>query len=337
MTSANGSGFALNPRSHLGRGRVSAGVRGELELMRKRLVAQFAGSPILYSQEYTNPAAADVDAHVLAVTPPESGDGELVYELGSATPLDGVVASATMPFGRNVTVTTVGADDQFAFPFDVVVEGLRDGVAQTETITVASGASPGTVVGAKIFDRVTKVTIPEASAAAGAGTVSVGFGSRLGLVKAPVTRAGLVNVTREVVAGAVVTNGVFSDTNRSYTPNTIPNGSNDYYIIYEIEAPTVVVDRLAVRPEPGEQLGQHLLALPSKRSRPALKLVDDLFLFRAEVVRVRQSSTQQACMVQSRQGLRLRGLRRERGLERQGRQLDGGQRQAGQGGRGQAC
>lgn len=249
-TPAQGSGFDINARSHLGRGRITAGVRGEIELMRKKLQAQFAGAPILFAQEYTNPAAADVDAHVLAVTPPESGDGELVYELGSVVPLDGVVASAEMPFGRNVTATMVGADNQFSFPFDVVVEGLRDGVAQTETLTVTSGTSPGTIVGAKIFDKVTKVTIPEASASGGAGTVSVGFGSRLGVAKAPLTRAGLVNVIREVVAGSVVTNGVFSSANRSYTPNTVPDASTDYYIVFEIDAPTVRVDRLAVRPEP---------------------------------------------------------------------------------------
>lgn len=236
---AQGSGFTqiLQPRApHLAEERYNNGVQGELNLLRATLRNAFKYASIFWSKEYTNPAVADVDAFVLAVTPEEAAGDPLVYEEGTDLPLDGVVASAAVPFGRNVTVTTVGADDQFSFPFDVVVEGLDlDGNDLTETITVASGASPGTIAGAKIFIKVTKATIPNCSAAAGAGTVSVGFGALLGMDRVPVTRAGLVNVIREVAAGSVVTNGTFVAANRSYAPSSAPDGSRDYYLVYEAD------------------------------------------------------------------------------------------------------
>lgn len=236
---AKGSGFLeiLRPRAiHLAEERYNNGVQGELNLLRATLRNALKYACIFWGAEYTNPAVADVDAFVLAVTPEEAAGDPLVYEEGTDLPLDGVLASGSITYGRNVTVTTVGADDQFVFPFSVVVEGLDlDGNDLTETIAVASGASPGTISGAKIFTKVTKVTIPNASAAAGAGTVSVGFGPLLGLDRAPVSRAGLVNVLREIAAGSVVTNGTFSAANRSYSPSSAPDNSRDYYVLYEVD------------------------------------------------------------------------------------------------------
>lgn len=306
---ANGSGINFKPRStHLGRKRPSAGVGGELSLLRTQLEAQLGNALLSWICEYTNPVVADVDAFVLAVAPPETGEGSLVYQKGSSTPLDGVVASSSVPYGRNVTVTTTGADTEFSFPFDVVVEGKRNGVRQTETITVAAASSPGTFAGVKIFDEVTKVTIPECGAGAGGGAISVGFGARLGVPGTMVTRAGLANVSREVVAGSVVTNGVFSVANSSYTPNSAPNGSTSYAITYEVAAPVVKVDRL---PSPGaalECLSQLLLLTSKRRPRAPLLLFQKRGLLLAELEVVVSSLPPDPVPVDGASGRGRRGL-----------------------------
>ena len=284
MPSENGSGISLRARSHLVNGkRYSAGVAGEVSLLREQIDATFENASLLWSREFTNPAVADVDAFVLAVTPPESGDGELVYEVGTNVPLNGVVASGAITYGRNATVTTVRADSEYSFPFDVVLEGLDiNGATQTETITVASGASPGTIAGVKIWSRINKVTIPECSASSGSGTVSVGFGALLGLKGTLVTRAGLVNVVREIAAGAVVTNGVFNATYGSYAPNSAPDGSRDYYVLYEVVPPTVRVDRLPLTYPALHRIEQRRLLPPKRAAGAALHSFEQLDAFWVE-------------------------------------------------------
>jgi len=221
------------------------GVKGELALLRRQVEKIFGYAPFLVVQEYTNAAAAVTNAILLAKTP--SDTTALVYTVsgsGVTGALDGSVAGAAMPFGRNATVTTTGADAQFSFPFDVTVVGVRNNSAVTEVITVTSGASPGIVVGAKIFDKITRVTIAAgAGAASSTGTVAVGFGSLLGLpAEAPLaTRAGLVAVHREVSGGSVVTTGTFNTTNNSYLPAAAPDGSTDYCVTYEADGSTLTV------------------------------------------------------------------------------------------------
>jgi hypothetical protein len=262
---AKGSGILeiLRPRApHLAEERFNNGVQGELNLLRATIRSAFKYAAVLWAAEYTNPAVADVDAFVLAVTPEEAAGDPLVYEEGTALPLDGVLASGAIPYGRNVTATTVGADTEFVFPFSVVFEGEdMDGKDQSETLTFTSGTSPGTIAGAKIFTKITKVTIPNASAPSGVGTVSVGFGALLGMDRAPVSRAGLVNVVREVAAGSVVTNGTFSAANRSYSPNSAPDGSRDYYLLYEIDVTAERVKITALpQPRPAAPSGAPSLA-----------------------------------------------------------------------------
>jgi len=255
--SGTGSGFSFAPAGpELAPLRRNGGPKSEVLLLRRQLRDLLFAAALLHCQEYVNPVAASVNAFVLAVTIPEAT--ALVYQKGSSRPLDGALASTDVPYGRNVTVTTVGADGLFNFPFDVVVEGLDVyGQVVTETITVTALASPGTIAGSKIFKSVTKVTIPAAGTAATTGTVSVGFGAVLGLPSTPAAARGgaaAPKAVQEIANGAVVTTGTLSAANRSYTPAAAPDATKSYYVVYEADAGAILarIPALpAVDPSPG--------------------------------------------------------------------------------------
>lgn len=137
---------------------------------------------------------------------------------------------------RNVTFTTAGGTPADA-PATVVVTGTDiHGDALTETLNVPQTAT--IVQGDKAFKTITSVVF-----AVGDGTgatVAMGYGNKFGLSKKAKTRAGAVMRGTEISAGSVVTNGtlVVSATglpNGTYTPNTAPDGANDYAIAYETD------------------------------------------------------------------------------------------------------
>jgi len=196
------------------------------------LQAQLQPQAAIYVEEFTNPIAADVDAWLTAQA---TTTVEQVY---AADDLDGALAGTELDVPRNVSVTTTSTDDQYVFPMTVDIEGEYLGEAQTETITVTSGDSPGTVYGTKPFTKVTGVTI-SANADTG-GSVAIGTGTGLGLGKRVTlkARAGAYNLIREIAAGSIVTNGAINQ-HGVYTPNTAPNGSNDYAIFYEADVSAV--------------------------------------------------------------------------------------------------
>ena len=233
-TTSRGSGFLVNlVRDHLisrnfVRTSPGSGLRGAVTRFINLMESQLSSAAAINVEEFTNPATADVDAWLTAQA---TSTAEQVY---AADDLDGASAGTELDIPRNVSVTTVGTDDQFTFPMTVEIEGEYLGEAQTETITFASTDSPGTLYGTKPFSKVTGVTI-SANADTG-GTVSVGFGTSLGLGKRTTlkARAGAYAIIREISAGSLVTNGALNQYGL-YTPNTVPNGSNDYAIFYEAD------------------------------------------------------------------------------------------------------
>ncbi len=243
-STGTGSGIVFNPAGVEIAPRITgSNNKAEINRLRRQLRDLLKPGALLHCQEYVNPVAAVTNALVTAVTAPFAA--ALVYQKGSSVPLNGSVASSVMPFGRNVTVTTVGADSEFNFPFNVTVEGLDVlGQAISEVITVAAAASPGTIAGSKIFSSVTKVTIPAATGINGsAGTIALGFGAVLGLpsdIAAGRGGSATPKPIQEVAAGTVVTTGTFSATNRSYTPASAPNGSTSYYVLYEADAGAIL-------------------------------------------------------------------------------------------------
>lgn len=135
---------------------------------------------------------------------------------------------------RNITFTTAGGTAADA-PATATITGTDiNGDAQTEVVNVGQTAT--TVEGVKAFKTITSIVY---SAADGTGaTVAIGYGNKFGLSVKAKTRAGAVMRGTEIAAGSAVTNGTLVAAatglpNGTYTPNTAPNGSNDYAIEYE--------------------------------------------------------------------------------------------------------
>lgn len=247
-----GSGFfAKNKPSdlHTLGGRVrNGGVKAEVWRFLSQMYRLFEAAAGIQVQEFTNPPTADTDAWLAAKAPP-SGAAVVYYKPGSklavdsGSALDGASAAANLGYGRNVTVTTTGADGQFVFPFTVPVEGIdADGAVVTEDIVVSAASSPGTFAGVKPMVRVTKATLPAGCGAiSSTGTVEIGFGAVLGLARTPAARAGLAAPIREIYDGTAVTDGTISATNKSYTPANAPNGAHDYCVYYEADLSIVAL------------------------------------------------------------------------------------------------
>lgn len=224
-----GSGLFSNKRAHKphlveGKG----GVAGEVDDLRQDVLSVMAPMAALAIEEFTNPAAADA-AGLEAATATQITARTVTSFLAA-----GIAALAAFP--RTISFTTAGST-----PADAPATALITGTdvnddPQTETVNVPQTAT--TAYSVKCFKTVTSIAY-----AAGDGpdaTVSIGFGPTLGLGKKVKSRAGLVNVVQEIAVGAKVTNGVFvaavtSPPNGSYSPNTAPNGTNDYALIYEFD------------------------------------------------------------------------------------------------------
>lgn len=224
---------AKKPHLVLGKG----GVAGEVDDLRNDVEAGFtkmeSEGGLLRTVEWTDPPAADTDFFVVdrasAAAEDTIDSGESEWQ---------TVAELDPP--RNVTITTTTHADIDAV--DVVVTGqVRDEngdlIAQTDTITLTDGGGT-TDAGTKAFSTISSVVIPAQSGTG--GVIDVGFGAIIGLPIAMKSRAGLLAPIREVAAGAVVTNGTFTTAaakapHGTYTPNTAPDGSNDYALTYEVE------------------------------------------------------------------------------------------------------
>lgn len=182
----------------------------------------------LHVQTWTDPAAASTTALKTATATVAS----TVTILAAALSAGGKNALAAYP--RNITFTTAGGTASDA-PATATITGTDiDDNALTETVTLSQTAA--TASGVKAFKTITSIAYP---AADGTGaTVAIGIGNVFGLAKKAKTRAGTVAVIKEHAAGAIVTNGTFvvpatGAPYGTYSPNTAPDGSNDYCVIFE--------------------------------------------------------------------------------------------------------
>ncbi len=219
-------------KAHLVSGK--GGVAGEVDDLRSDIEAAFLSQEqnggLLRTDEFTDPAAADVDAIKLSIS------SETTAQQYLAADLDGVVGAGEMVPPRNITITsTVSADIDAV---GVVITGLvRDEtgtlVDQTETITLTDGGGV-TDAGSKPFSQVTQIDVPAQSGTGGA--LEFGFGDIIGLSELMVSQAGLLAPIREIEAGTVVTTGTFTNESSSpvtsYAPATVPDGANDYAVTY---------------------------------------------------------------------------------------------------------
>jgi len=224
---SNGSGLFTNKGPVQSRFMRPGGVRGEVSDLRTDVATALAALIALTVDEFTNPPAADADGLKAGIT---SATTATAYV---AADLDGAIGpSFTEP--RNVTVTCDDSASTWAGPVlfvgkDVEGRDIQESVVLTNNTTTA---------GTKLFAEITNVSWGAQVDAN--GTITLGIGTLLGLSQPIKSRAGVLNVVREIAAGAAVTNGTFSSaaTNApygAYVPNTAPNGTNDYAVVYEFD------------------------------------------------------------------------------------------------------
>lgn len=228
-----GSKNPIKPHLVVGPG----GLAAEIYDVRRDVEAAFStmesGGGLIRTDEFTNPAAESTDAIKLSIATDTS-----VASYGS-TALDGAVGATEMVPPRNPTVTASASVDVTGGV--VTFTGrirLADGTlaAATATVTVASGGG-ATYAAAGALSFVDSISVP-AQGGVG-GTLSFGFGARLGLKAKIKERAGLLAPLREVAVGAVVTTGAFATPTGCpvtvYTPASAPNAARDYAVTYEVD------------------------------------------------------------------------------------------------------
>lgn len=223
MTASKGSGLfstraAVKP--HTGNAAPHAGALGELGKLRGDLNGEMQALAGVVIEEFTDPAAASATAIKLAFAT------AVTAQVFTGAALDGAVGHSVMTPPRNATVTA--AANVGGYTGNATIKGTFRGLPQTDTIAITDST---TVAGVKPFDQITEVDIPAQPDAL--GSISVGFGARIGLTKNPKARAGLTAAIKEIVDGGAVTTGTLSATNGTYTPATAPNGTHDYAVYYE--------------------------------------------------------------------------------------------------------
>jgi hypothetical protein len=153
--------------------------------------------------------------------------------------LNGAIGAGAVSPPRNILITTAG-DTPADAPATATITGTAiDGSVQTETITVAQTGT--TAAGVKAFASVTSIALP---AGQGTGaTLAFGTGVVIGLDSKLRSVGGTANggVVKEVANASVVTNGTFvlpatSPPFGSYSPNSAPNGTNDYAVVYMVDS-----------------------------------------------------------------------------------------------------
>jgi len=188
----------------------------------------------LRTDEFTNPATADVNALKLSI----ATSGSTVVYSGAA--LDGVIGQGEMVPPRNPTITSTTHAHVTAVA--VVFAGyVRNEagqlVAQTCTVNTTNGGG-ATDAGDRPMSVVTSITVPAMGGTSGA--LEFGFGAMIGLAAKIKSRAGLIAPLRQVAVGAVVTTGTFANPTGSpvtaYTPASAPDATRDYAVTYEVDA-----------------------------------------------------------------------------------------------------
>ena len=230
-TSTQGSGLWSKQHAitvHLAQG--SHGMTGEIADVRRDLLKVFAPLGAISVEEFSAPASASAVAVQAATATVVAG---ITYSVAGGTLID--LSTTFAVAARNLTFTTGGTTTAHA-PASALITGFdAAGLPQTETVTPATTAA--LVAGVKGWSKITSIAF---GAAGGTdATVSIGFGVVIGL-KSPVkSRTGATTTLppiREYVDAATPTAGSLDTTNKTYTPNTAPNGTHKYCVYYEMDA-----------------------------------------------------------------------------------------------------
>ncbi len=226
-------------RAHLAQG--MHGWSGELAEVRKDILTCLTPLAGVAVEEFDAPAAASTTAMQAATATVVAG---ITYTTAAGGGLTDLSATTLEVAARNVTFTTAGTTPAHA-PASALITGFdAAGLAQTETVTPAVTAA--TVSGVTGWSKITSIAF---GAAGGTdATVSVGFGSVIGLKNVAKPRTGATTAQppfREYVDGALpATAGTIDTVNKTYTPNAAPNGTHQYAVFYELDGTTVVTHEI---------------------------------------------------------------------------------------------
>lgn len=189
----------------------------------------------IIKQTWTDPATAVTNGYSVSHLGAGAA-GTRDMTLGGSLTSGGV---GTADFARNVVITVTHATAVVAMSGTIYGTDIN-GDQLTEAWSVTAGTTSKTFTGKKAFKTVTRIT-ETVAADASANSIIVGTGVLLGLT----TQLAVASPLKEVAAGSVVTNGTFAaqssastdDARGTYSPNTAPNGSNDYTIWYISDTP----------------------------------------------------------------------------------------------------
>lgn len=189
----------------------------------------------IIKDSWTNPATADADGYSVSHAGAGAA-GTTSMTIGGALASGGV---GTADFARNVVITVTHASAVVAMS-GTITGTDANGNTITEDWSVTAGTTSKTFTGKKAFKTVTSITETVAADASG-NSIVAGTGNVLGLS----TISALPSAVKEVVDGAIVTNGTFvagdsastADPRGTYAPNTAPNGAHDYVVYFLSENP----------------------------------------------------------------------------------------------------
>ncbi len=217
----------------------AGGLAAEVGAVRQDIANELAPLAAITVEEFTNAATAVTNA----------------LKTSTASSIAALAFDCPAPVGalgaRNVTVTT--SNHVATWQGNVVITGKYLGLPQTETRAMANNT---TIVGTKPFDLDQPTHVAMDAQADALGTFTVGFGAGIGVASTPKTRTGGVQLVREFMDAALVTNGVLTAVGL-YTPSTAPNGAHDYAVFYEYVAGTGTAGGAAAK---GTGLGEITLS-----------------------------------------------------------------------------
>jgi hypothetical protein len=220
---------------HMVRG--TGGLKGEVADLRQDVKEAFnsleSQGGYLRTDEFTNPAVADVDAIKTSIATAATD------RTFATTDLNGAVGEDEMIPPRNPTVTSTTHAHVTAV--DVEFRGrVRDahGALVERTVVIpATNGGGATDAGTEALSYVDEIFVPAMGGASGA--LEFGFGAAIGLTAKVKSRAGLIAAIRQIAAGSVVTTGTITNPTGApvslYTPASAPDGSRDYAVTYEVD------------------------------------------------------------------------------------------------------
>lgn len=216
------------------------GISGEVGDLRSDVDEAFAsleasGMGSVYIDEWPNLVAPAVNAIKTSFA---SSASDVVL---AAADFNGAVGAANMdpPRVPNITTSSNANIDAVAVVLTGVVEDENGKeIAQTDTLTLTDGGGV-TQSFVKAFKRFTGGHIPAQSGTG--GSIQLGITKIVGLTKPIRSLQGAPITFKEVAAGAVATNGTVvsaasSAPNGTYSPNGTPGGTDDYALIYLVDA-----------------------------------------------------------------------------------------------------